>query len=162
MILNVLKSEKFSTVIIALSCAVASIAALFVVINTRALWREQIESNRPYLAIIGSGIAQLPESTQYRIHITIQNVGVRPAYDLYGKIFLIETDLESEPTNIFDLSISNEIPANVPNLWYNDTLRLSADIPPQYIIAAIEYSDPVLKKSFSQTFYMKWNGIEEG
>ena len=116
MILNFLKSEKFSTVIIAISCAVASIAALFVVINTRAIWREQIESNRPYLAIIDSGIVQLPKSTQYRMQITIQNVGVRPAYDLYGKIFLIEKDLKSEPIFTFDFSIANEIPANIPNL----------------------------------------------
>ncbi len=147
MISNFLKSEKFYTIIIAISGSIASIAALFVVINTRAIWREQIETNRPYFAIIESGIVQLPKSSRYRLQITIENIGVRPAYDLYGKVFLIEKDLKREPSYTFDLSIANEILANIPNPWYNDSLRFSADVPPQYIVTAIEYSGPCIKEN---------------
>lgn len=152
---NIARNEKTWTVITALSGAVTSIAALFIVIYIIASWKEQIESNRPYFTITNSGIIQLPQSPRHRIQITMENIGVRPAYDLYGKIFIMDKNLRRNPRFTFELSIANEIPAKVPTPWYNDSLRLSTNIPPQYIVLAIEYSDPILKKSLDQMFYMK-------
>ncbi len=159
---DIIRNEKTWTVITALSGAVTSIAALFIVIYTMTTWKEQIESNRPYFTITKPGIIQLQQGPWHRLQITMENIGVRPAYDLYGKIFIMDKNLISEPRFAFELSIANEIPAKIPTPWHNDSLRLSTNIPPQYIVLAIEYSDPILKKSFDQIFYMKWNGVTEG
>ena len=159
---NIIRNEKTWAVTTALSGAVTSIVALFIVIYIITTWKEQIESNRPYFTITKPGIIKLPQSTRHRIQITMENIGVRPAYDLYGKIFIMDEKLRSEPQFALELSIANEIPAKTPTPWHDESLQLSKNVPPQYIVLAIEYSDPILKKSFDQTFYMKWNGVIEG
>ena len=161
-IYNIVRNEKTWTIITVLSGTVTSIVALFIVIYTVNTWKEQIESNRPYFTITKPAIIQSPHSPRHRIQIIIENVGIRPAYDLYGKIFIIDKDIRSKPRFAFELSIANEIPAKTPIPWYNDGLRLSTEIPPQYVVFAIEYNDPILKKLFEQIFYMKWNGVVEG
>ncbi len=86
-------------------------------------------------------------------------MGVRPAYDLYGKIFIIDKNVIGKPNYSFDFSIADVIPANAPIPWNSDTLLLPRNLPAQYIVLAIEYSDPIVKKILDQIFYMKWNGV---
>jgi len=161
-IISILSNEKTWAIVGAISGAVAAIAALFTVYHARSSWKEQIESNRPYFTITEPGIKSLPQSPPYRIQITMENIGIRPAYDLIGKIFIIDKNLESEPRFTFDFSVANEIPPKTPTPWYNDTLRLPKNMPPQYIVFAIKYSDPVINKSFTQVFFMKWDGVVNG
>ena len=161
-IAQIIRSEKTWTVITIFSGTVASISALLIVVNLRAVGREQIESNRPYFTLTKRSVIQLPQSPQYHLQFIIENIGIRPAYDLYGKMFIIEENFKGKPNYTFDFSIANEIPARAPVLWDSDPLFLPKNLPTQYIVLAIEYSDPIIKKIFDQTFYMKWNGVIEG
>ena len=90
------------------------------------------------------------------------NIGIRPAYDLIGKIIIIDKELRDEPLATFDFSVANEIPTQTPTPWYTDGVQLPSDVSPQYIMLAIKYSDPILKQSFSQVFFMKWDGAVKG
>lgn len=161
-IASILSNEKTWAVVAAISGAVAAIAALLTVYHARTAWKEQIGANRPYFTIANPGIKLLPQSPPYRIQITMENIGVRPAYDLFGKIYIIDKNLKSDPQFTFDFSIANEIPHETPTPWYNDTLQLQTNVPPQYIVLAIKYKDPVVNKSFPQIFFMKWDGVTNG
>ena len=161
-IAKIIRNEKTWTIITFFSGTVASISALLIVLYLMATWKEQIESNRPYFTITKRNITQLPQSARYNLHFTIENVGVRPAYDLYGKVFVVDKNIKGKPNYSFDFSIADEIPAHAPIPWNSDTLLLPKNLPAQYIVLAIEYSDPIVKEFFSQIFYMKWNGVIEG
>jgi len=161
-IASILSNEKTWAVVAALSGAVAAIAALLTVYHARTSWKEQTEANRPYFTITNPGIKPLPQSPPYRIQITMENIGVRPAYDLFGKIYIVDKNLKSDPQFTFDFSIANEIPTKTPTPWYNDTLRLPTNVSPQYIVLAIKYKDPVVNKFFPQIFFMKWDGVANG
>ena len=160
--LSILSNEKLWAIVAAISGAVAAIAALLTVYHARTTWKEQIESNRPYFTIMKPGIKSLPQSPPYRIQITMENIGVRPACDLVGKIYIIDKNLKSGPQFTFDFSVANEIPAKTPTPWYNDSLLLPKNVPPQYVVFAIKYRDPVVNKSFTQVFFMKWDGVVDG
>jgi len=160
--LSVLSNEKIWAIVAAISGAVAAIAALLTVYHARITWREQIESNRPYFTIMKPGIKPLPQSPPFRIQITMENIGVRPAYDLMGKIYIIDKNLKRGPQFIFEFSVANEIPTKTPTPWYNDSLLLPKNVSPQYVVFAIKYTDPVVKKSFAQAFFMKWDSVVNG
>jgi hypothetical protein len=155
-------ADILGKIIAPLSGAIAAVAALLTVRHLRATRREQIESNRSYFTIVNPGIKPLPQSPPYRIQITMENVGVRPAYDLLGKIYIIDKNLRSGPRITIDFSVANEIVAKTPTPWYSDNVQILGDVPPQYIVLAIKYSDPITRESFAQTFFMKWDGVANG
>ena len=161
-IVSILSNEKTWAIVAAISGAIAAIAALLTVYHARIAWKEQIESNRPYFTIAKPGIKPLPQSPPYRIQITMENIGVRPAYDLFGKIYIINKNLKDGPQFTFDFSVANEISVKTPTPWYNDSLQLPTNVPPQYVVFAIKYRDPVVNKSFAQVFFMKWDGVVNG
>ena len=35
------------------------------------------------------------------------------------------------------------------------------NINPHYVVVSLQYDDPILKKLYSQQFYLKWNGVLE-
>ena len=161
-IASILSNEKTWAIVGAVSTAIAAIAALLTVYLATTTWKEQIGSKRPYFTITEPGIKPLPQSPPYRIQITMENIGVHPAYDLFGKIYIIDENLKGRPQFTFDFSVANEIPAETPTPWYNDSLQLPTNVPPQYVVFAIKYWDPVVNKSFAQVFFMKWDGVVNG
>ena len=142
--------------------AIAAIASLIAVSHSIKVWNEQKELNRPYFTIVEPGFKKLPESPPYRIQITLMNNGVRSAYDLYGKFLSLDINLTSEPNEEINFSIANEIQANNPTPYFNDTIEFCNNESPQYIVVGINYYDPILKQSFTQKFFMKWNGVKNG
>ena len=161
-ILDFITNEKTWAIVAAVSGAIAAIAALLTVYQASSSSREERESRRPYFTLAAPGIKPLPQSPPFRIQITMENIGVDPAYDLIGMIFFVEKSLTKPPEFTFNFSIANDIPSKTPTPWYNDDLVLPANVPPHYIVLGIKYYDPILKKSFAQVFYMKWAGVSNG
>lgn len=157
-----LTDEKTWAIVAAVSGAVAAIAALRSINLTVSEQKELRESQRPYITIVAPGIKPLSQSPPYRIQITMENIGVHPVEDLYGKIIIIDKNLKGEPQFVFGISVANEIPTKTPTPWYNDGLNLPTNVAPQYIVLAISYIDPILNKSHRQTFFMKWDGVVNG
>lgn len=160
-VLSFILSERSWAIVAAISGAVAAIAASLTVYQAISASREDRESKRPYFTLSAPGIKPLPQSPPFRIQITMDNIGVHPASDLVGKILIIDRTLTSPPEFSFDFSVANEIPAETPTPWYND-VYLPQNVPPQYVVLAIKYRDPILKKFFTQIFYMKWDGVLNG
>jgi len=146
----------------AIAASIAALAACFTVLMMIHSWRIEQESKRPYFTIKAPGIRPLPQSPPYRIILPIENVGTHPASNLIGKIIIIDKSLKKVPILVSDFSIANDLPNNAPNPWYDDNLMLSDNVPPMYILIAIKYFDPILKKYFTQKFSMKWDGVVNG
>lgn len=161
-IVNFILSEKTWAIVATISGAIAAIAALLTVYQASSSSKEERESKRPYFTLSAPGIKPLPQSPPFRIQLTMNNIGVHPAYDLIGKVLIMEKSLTNPPAFTFDFSVANEIPAETPTPWYNDALYLPANVPPHYVVLAIKYYDPILKRFFTQMFFMKWDGVING
>lgn len=74
--------------------------------------------------------------------------------------FLWSTHLKNE--NKIDIDVVNDIPANSPTPYYNDSVGLGANMPKHFIFCSISYRDPILKKEYIQSYYMKWDGVING
>lgn len=79
-----------------------------------------------------------------------------------ANISIFDQSLKEKPQFVSDFSIANEIPHDSPTPWYNDSVILPNNINPQYIALQINYYDPILKESYYQIFYMKWDGVKNG
>lgn len=161
-LLNLLSNDKFWVVISSVSGAVAAIAAMIAVYQSRASAKDERTSKRPYFTISTPGIKPLPESPPFRIMITMENIGTHPAINMSAKILFVESSLSQPASFVFDFSIANEVPVKTPTPWYNDSLRLPANVSSHFIVTAIKYQDPILRKYFVQTFFMKWDGVNNG
>lgn len=159
---HVLKNDKTWTVLSAVSGMVAATAALFTVrllINART---EELERKRPYFTISKPGIKPLANSPFLRCEITWENTGIHVAQNINTIVYFIDSALKSPPDYSIECSIANDVPPNSPTPWYNDSLKLSPNMPKKYIVAVIEYEDQILKNKYSQRFYMKWSGVANG
>lgn len=149
-------------IISTLSGLIAAIVALITVYIAISSLQKENQYKRPYFTIEKPGIKVLPGAPPYRMQITLYNTGVHPAIDLVGTIKILEYTLDKKPQFDFEFSVANDIPHDSPTPWYNDGVMLPNDLKKQYVVLNIEYGDPILKDSFSQSFYMKWDGIQNG
>ena len=161
-LLAFLKSETTWAIVSALSGAVAALAAMVTVYQAVTAARADREAKRPYFTIEAPGIKPLPSSPPYRIQITMQNVGAHPATALEGKISFVDAALAAKPAYTFDFSVANDVPSGSPTPWYNDSVMLPNNVPPMYVILAVSYRDDIIGRGYSQEFYMKWQGVENG
>jgi hypothetical protein len=161
-IISVLSNSNTWAAVSGIASAIAAIAAMFTVYHSRVSWENERESKRPYFIIEKPGIKPLEKSPPFRIQINMENKGTHAAKGLEGKIMILKADLSSQPEFVFNFSIANAIPSNSPTPWYNDTLILPKDLPPQFVVLAIKYTDEILDKSYNQVFYMTWHGVENG
>jgi hypothetical protein len=161
-LLALLKSETTWAIVSAVSGMVAALAATFTVYQAATAARKDREAKRPYFTIEAPGIKPLPSSPPYRIQITLQNVGAHPATALEGKVLFVDAALAAKPAHSFDFSVANDVPSGSPTPWYNDSLMLPDNVPPMYVILAVLYRDDIIGRTYSQAFYMKWQGVENG
>lgn len=142
------------TIVSSVAGAVAAIAAMITVYQAKMVWQQERETKRPFFIIEKPGVKPLPTAPPYRIQITMENRGVHPASGLEGRILILRADLTSQPDFDFRFSVANAIPANSPTPWYNDSVNLPQNLPPQYVVLAIKYEDSILEKKFGQVFFM--------
>jgi hypothetical protein len=108
------------------------------------------------------GFKQLPNSPPFRLMIPMINTGDRSAFDLEYRILII-----GQTNNIVsaDLSgsVGGEIPPNSPTPYWNDSVFLPVNQPPQYIILRLRYKETEGSKTIkTQVIYMQWSGVENG
>ncbi|HAJ80472.1 MAG TPA: hypothetical protein DCO75_11955 [Fibrobacteres bacterium] len=150
-------------IVSSVSGAVAAIAALITIYFALSTINEEKYFKKPYFELEAPGIKiQNANSQSYRIQITMRNVGIHPANELTGKIIIIDGSLTLKPNYIFNFSISNDLPPNSPTPWCQDNVSLPININTQFIVVYIKYTDAIFNKEYSQSFYMKWNGVQNG
>ncbi|SEH08109.1 hypothetical protein [Candidatus Venteria ishoeyi] len=161
-LLKILTNNKTWVIVSALAGVITTVVAMVTVYLSRVSWEQERESKRPYIIIEKPGIKPLPDSPPFRMQITMENRGTHAASGLEGRILILNTNLSTQPDFDFRFSVANAIPPNSPTPWYKDGVHLPNILPAQYVILAIKYEDPILKKDFGQVFFMRWDGIENG
>lgn len=142
--------------------AIAAIAALATVWQAASASNQLINSQRPYFDIEAPGIKLLPQSPFFRIQITFKNIGIHPASDVVGTIFMIDRTTKNKPSFKKTFSLANDIFQNSPTPWYIDEVQMTRNVPGQFILVGIKYKDRILSKIFQQEFIMKWDGVRDG
>lgn len=142
-------------IISVVSGAIAALAAMIAIILTYRSNKQERESKRPYFTIEAPGFKH--KNTDLMLQITFINSGVHPAKNFKGEIRMFSDDLKNE--NKIDIDVVNDIPPNSPTPYYNDGIELADNMPKHFVFCNISYSDPILKKEYIQSFYMKWDGV---
>jgi hypothetical protein len=144
------------------SALLAALAAYFAVYQASESRKNDLAAKRPYISVKEPGIKPLPTSPPYRIQITMINAGMHPADELVAKLIITDQSLDRPPTLQIAFSIGNEIPTDSPTPWYNDSLKMATDVPPQFIVLGITYRDPILDRRYQQIYTMRWDGVTKG
>ncbi|MDQ7092775.1 hypothetical protein REC12_04170 [Desulfosporosinus sp. PR] len=156
---------KWSNIIATLATTVLAVTALITVYLTVAAWKVQQEAARPYFVLMESPKVDLGQEINFELKFN--NVGVHPAVNLSSETVVFDEQLAGKPIHHDESAIVNEIPKDalsslVMTLPDNALDFRQNDIKPHYVVVDLQYGDPILNKVYSQTIYMKWNGVEKG
>ncbi len=121
---------------------------------------ERLEENRPLLSIQTTNSAGLKDYWQYMLQI--ENLGVRPAYDL-----AIDSTVVSVSDDLKSYALSDSVTYKFVNpLAKSSFLSFIGNIyfkayNTYFIKASIKYTDTLTNKPYSEDFYFKWQKIED-
>ena len=120
--------------------------------------KERLEENRPLLSIQTTTSAPLKDFWQYVLQL--DNLGVRPAYDL-----AIDSTVISVSDDFKNYELSSDVHYKFVNplsksISYIGNIYLKAYN--TYLIkASIKYTDILNNKTYAEVFYFKWQKIED-
>jgi hypothetical protein len=155
---------KWSSIISTIATAVLALTALITVYLTVAAWKAQQETARPYFILTESPKIDLGEELSFELKFT--NVGMHPAVNLSSETIVFDDRLTGRPIHHDESAIVNEIPKDsssslVMIIPSEEIYPKQFNIDAHYVVVDLQYDDPILKKSYSQTIYMNWNGVLE-
>lgn len=155
---------RWTNIIATLGTAVLALTALVTVYVTVSAWRVQQEAARPYFVLKGSPYVDL--SNELSFELKFSNVGLHPAVNLSSKTLVFDAELSGKPLHHDESAIVNDIPKDATSSLVmtipNDEMNpKQLNIKAQYLVVDLQYADPILNKSYNQTIYMKWNGVQE-
>ncbi|TGE34064.1 hypothetical protein [Desulfosporosinus sp. Sb-LF] len=156
---------KWSNIIATVATTVLALTALITVYLTVAAWKVQQEAMRPYFVLRESPKVDL--ENELSLELKFNNVGIHPAVNLSSETIVFDEQLEGKPIHHDESAIVNEIPKDTASSLVmtipSDTIYSKQfNISAHYIVVDLQYADPILDKTYSQTIYMKWNGVHEG
>lgn len=155
---------RWTNIIATLATTVLALTALITVYLTVAAWKGQQDTARPYFILKDSPMVDLGDEISFELKFT--NVGMHPAKDLSSETVVFDTGLNGKPIHHDESAIVNEIPKDassslVMTIPSEEIYPQQLDINEHYVVVDIHYADPILDESYSQTIYMKWNGVQE-
>jgi len=155
-------SLKWLNVIATMATTVLALTALITVVLTVAAWKGQQQTARPYFILKESPKVDL--GTELNFELKFTNVGMHPAVDLSSETIVFEDQLTGKPIHHDESAIVNEIPKDSSSSLVmtipSEQLSQQSNISPHYIVVDLHYADPILKKTFGQLIYLKWNGVK--
>ncbi|EHQ87292.1 hypothetical protein [Desulfosporosinus youngiae] len=158
-------AKKWSTIIATTATSVLAITALITVYLTVAAWKVQQETTRPFFVLKESPKVEL--GNELSLELRFNNVGVHPAVNLSSETVVFDEQLSAEPVYLDEASIVNEIPKDASSSLVlvipgEEIYPKQFNIDGHYVVVDLQYTDPILNKSYNQTIYMKWSGVREG
>jgi hypothetical protein len=159
---SLFEDPNFWSAVSAVGGAASAAAALATIWQSRLASKEAREAQRPYFLLEGPGIKALPQSPPFRVMLPLRNSGLRPATMFEGRIYIATVLPGGKPVLDIRFSVANPIPPSSPTPWYNDTLVLPPQLPPHFVFLGIEYADPLSNQRYTQPFYMRWDGVQNG
>ncbi|AET65805.1 hypothetical protein Desor_0047 [Desulfosporosinus orientis DSM 765] len=156
---------KWSNIIATGATSVLAVTALITVYLTITAWKVQQETTRPYFVLKESPKVEI--SDELSLELRFNNVGVHPAVDLSSETVVFNEQLSAKPIYYDESSIVNEIPKDgasslIVTIPSEEIYPKQDNIDPQYVVVDLQYRDPILKKFYNQTIYMKWRGERDG
>jgi len=137
------------TAVAALGSLASAIAALWIVQITVNERKEETAWKRPYFSHEDSAMVQA--GLEGVMKWTFRNINVHPAAEVSIDTLVIDQELEGKA---YDQSI-----AAAPRLIGAGEIRrieslilrdFPENVPPQYIVQTVKYSDPIARKTFTQ------------
>jgi len=158
-------SIKWSSIIATAATSVLAITALITVYLTVAAWKVQQETTRPYFVLKESPKVEL--GNELSLELRFNNVGIHPAVNLSSETVVFDEQLFAKPVYSDESSIVNDIPKDgasslVITIPSEEIYPKQLNINAHYVVVDLQYADPILNKSYNQTIYMKWSGVQEG
>lgn len=158
-------AKKWSTIIATTATSVLAITALITVYLTVAAWKVQQETTRPFFVLKESPKVEL--GNELSLELRFNNVGVHPAVNLSSETVVFDEQLSAEPVYLDEASIVNEIPKDASSSLVlvipgEEIYPKQFNIDAHYVVVDLQYTDPILNRSYNQTIYMKWSGVREG
>lgn len=156
---------EWANVVGTLATAVLALTAMITVYLTVAAWNVEQETSRPYFIIKES--PKVVVGKELNIELNFNNIGMHPAVNLSSKTLVFDAQLTGKPIHHDESAIVNEIPKDTTSILVisipNESITLEqTNVSSQYVVVDLQYADPILKKSYRQTMYLKWNGVQEG
>lgn len=161
---NKKRFQKWSNIISTIATTILALTAVITVFLTISAWKSQQETARPYFILNDSPKVDLGDELSFELKFT--NVGMHPAVNLASETIVFDDSLTGKPIHHDESAIVNEIPKNslsslvmsIPNeKIYPKQFNINA----QYVVVDLRYFDPILKKTYRQSIYLKWNGVKE-
>ncbi|SPF54165.1 conserved exported hypothetical protein [Candidatus Desulfosporosinus infrequens] len=156
---------KWSSVIATVATTVLALTALITVYLTVAAWKVQQDASRPYFVLRESPKIDLVN--ELSLELKFNNVGIHPAVNLSSETIVFDDRLSGKPIHHDESAIVNEIYKDaalslVMIIPSNELDPKQLNINAQYVVVDLQYADPILNKSYNQTIYMNWKGVQEG
>ncbi|MDR3584368.1 MAG: hypothetical protein P4L59_03495 [Desulfosporosinus sp.] len=156
---------KWSSVIATIATTVLALTALITVYLTVAAWKVQQDASRPYFVLRESPKIDLVNNLS--LELKFNNVGIHPAVNLSSETIVFDDRLSGKPIHHDESAIVNEIYKDaalslVMIIPSNELDPKQPNINAQYVVVDLQYADPILNKSYNQTIYMNWNGVQAG
>lgn len=156
---------KWSSIIGTIATTVLAVTALITVYLTIAAWKVQQETARPYFIMKESPKVELANELSLELKFT--NMGMHPAVDLSSETIVFDHRLSGKPIHHDESAIVNEIPKDsssslVMSIPSEEIYPKQLNINAQYVVVDLQYADPILNKSYSQSIYLLWKGVHEG
>lgn len=152
----------WSDLLVTIATVVFACTALITVFITISSWKQEREAARPYLTFKESPSVDIKNGLSFELKFT--NVGEHPVTNLWSKSYVMEQSLKVTPIFIWQHSLVNDIPKNTSSslLITIDKDKLNptqSNINPYYIVVLLKYLDPMIQKRYTQSIYLRWNGV---
>lgn len=160
-----IKSWNWSGSVVTISTAIFAFVSLISVYISVTTWQTQREAARPYFTFLESPSIMQTQKQCFEFEFKFKNVGTHPATNLSSRTLVFEQQLLEKPIIIDDYTVVNDIPRDTTTslLLSLQNKDLSADnINPHFIVIVLNYADPIVHKSYTQTIYLKWAGVMAG
>lgn len=162
------KTEEFlgwSSIVATVATVVLALTSLLTVYITVSSWRDERDSERPYFTLKDS--PKIISAPELNFEFKFYNVGVHPAGNLRSRTLVFHQSMARPPLHKDEYALVNEIPKDtasslVINIPKAEIDPARQDIEPNFIVIDLSYLDPILKKTFAQTIFLKWNGTVNG
>lgn len=162
------KTEEFlgwSSIVATIATVILALTALVTVYITVSAWGDKRDSDRPYFTLKDSPkVVQTPE---LNFEFKFFNVGIHPAVNLRSRTLVFNQNLSMPPIHKDEFALVNEIPKDTSSSLVISIAKSEIDpnrknIDPNFIVIDLSYVDPILKKPFAQSIFLKWNGVING
>lgn len=155
------RDRNWSGIVVTISTAIFTVVSIVSLFISLTSWQTQRETTRPYLTLKESPLVDRNDGISFEFKF--ENIGTHPACNLTSKTIIFDQKFTEKPLLIDEYSLVNDIPKNITTSFLlninDEQLCHNAEISPYFVIIKLRYSDSILRKSYIQTIYLKWNGV---